>query len=92
MMPEVPGIIEAWMTITPEPDGRVSFRVLLGADSNQPRGCDLIELIIGPEYIGRALAGAKIPALAGTETTAEDKLPTFPCHVGLYISTGHGAA
>ena len=92
MVPEVPGIIEASMTIVPEPDGRISFRVLIGADSGQPCDCDLIELIIGPEYIGHALAGAKIRALAGTETTAEDELPTFPCHVGLYRSTVHGAA
>jgi hypothetical protein len=89
-LPEIPGIIEAAVEITPGPDGRVSFRVIVGADSGQPCGCDLIELIINPEYVGRALAGVKIRAMADTENT--DELPTFPCHIGFYRNAVHTAA
>jgi hypothetical protein len=89
-LPAIPGIIEALMTITPQPDGKVSFRVLIGADNGRPSGCDLIELIIRPEHVSHALAGAKISSLAGRETT--DKPPTFPCHIGLYRDAVHTAA
>jgi hypothetical protein len=89
-LPEIPGIIEAWMTITPQPDGKVSFRVLIGADSGQPSGCDSIELIISPEHVSHALAGAKISSLAGAAAT--DKPSTFPCHIGLYRNATHTAA
>jgi hypothetical protein len=89
-LPEIPGIIEASMMIIPQPDGKVSFRVLIGAGSERPSGCDLIELIIRLEHVSHALAGAKISSLAGTETA--DKSPTFPCHIGLYRNAAHTAA
>lgn len=69
MLPEVPGIIEGTMTINHEPDGRLSFRVLIGGQTD---GCDLIELIITPEHLSRALGSAKAP----------DQSPTLPCHIG----------
>jgi hypothetical protein len=85
MLPPVPGIIEAWMMVTPNPDGRVSFRVLIGTGDADGGPDDLIELIISPEHIRRALADAKIRALAtaGFETEEKEKeVQTFPCHVG----------
>jgi hypothetical protein len=90
VLPEVPGIIEAAVAIIPEPDGRVSFRVLIGADSGRSSGCDLVELIISPEHIEHALAGMKIGAMADAEHA--DELPTFPCHVGFYRDAVHAAA
>jgi hypothetical protein len=89
-LPEIPGIIEASMTITAQPDGKMSFRVLIGADSERSSGYDLIELIISPEHVSHALASAKISSLAGTKTA--DKLPTFPCHIGLHRNAAHIAA
>ena len=89
-LPEIPGIIEASMTITPLPDGKVSFCVFIGADSERPSDCDLIELIMSPALVSRALADAKISSRANTETT--DKPPTFPCHIGLYHNTVHTVA
>lgn len=79
-LPEVPGIIEGAMTITPEPDGRVSFRVLVSANGEQAEYCDRIELIINPEHVRQALAGTTIRGLAGAPAT--DELPTFPCLIG----------
>ena len=78
-LPEVPGIIEGAMTITPEPDGRMSLRVLISAGGEQTGCCDRIELIIDPEHVRQALAGTKIRGLTGVQTT---ELPTFPCHIG----------
>lgn len=89
-LPEVPGIIEASMIITSQPDGKVSFRVLIGTDSGRPSECDLVELIIRPEHVSHALAAAKINSLAGAKTT--DKPPTFPCHIGLYRNAVHTSA
>jgi hypothetical protein len=85
MLSEVPGIIEAWVTITPNPDGRVSFSVLIGTLDADGGPDDLIELIISPEHIHRALAGAKIHALATDGCEKEEKereVQTFPCHIG----------
>ena len=79
-LPKIPGIIEGAMTITPEPDGRMSFHVLIGAEGEQTDRCDHIELIVNPVHVRHALAGAKIRRLADAQTT--DELPTFPCHVG----------
>lgn len=79
MLPEVPGIVEASMTISPEADGRISFRVLIGAPSSS---CDLLELIISPADIDQALAGAATGASPGTEIA--DERPAFPCHIGLH--------
>jgi len=80
MVSEVPAIIEAWMMVTPHPDGRVSFSVLIGTGDGGPD--DLIELIISPEHIHRALADAKIHALATAGSEKEKQVQTFPCHVG----------
>jgi hypothetical protein len=90
ILPEVPGIVEAAMAIAAEPDGRVSFRVVVGADGGQSAGYDLVELIISPEHVERALAGMKIGAPTGIENS--DELSTFPCHIGLYRGAGHAAA
>jgi len=87
---EVPGIIEAAVAITSEPDGRVSFRVVVGASGGQPSGCDLVELIINPEHVRRALAGMKIRPTADTGDAHEP--PTFPCHIGFARSAVHPAA
>lgn len=82
MLPEVPGIVEASMTISPEADGRISLRVLIGADGSPSSRCDLIELIISPEDINRALAGANTGASRSAQIA--DEQPTFPCHIGLH--------
>jgi UvrD-like helicase C-terminal domain len=89
-LPEVPGIIEASMTITPQPAGRLSFRVLIGAGSGRSSECHLIELLFRPEHVSHELAGAKLNALAGTEITGGS--PDFPCHIGLYHTAAHTAA
>jgi len=85
MLCEVPGIIEARMKITPNPDGRVSFSVLIGAGDADGGPDDLIELIMSREHIRRALTDAKIHALATADSQKEEKekeVQTFPCHVG----------
>lgn len=90
MLPKVPGIIEGSMTITPEPDGRMSFRVLIGAEGKRIADCDLIELIISPEHINHALASAKVRGLASAD--AADQPSTFPCHIGFCRSAVHKVA
>jgi hypothetical protein len=88
MLSEVPGIIEARMMITPNPDGRVSFSVLIGAGDADGGRDDLIELIMSPEHIHRALADAKVHALATAGSETEEKeVQTFPCHVGFSHAT-----
>jgi hypothetical protein len=77
VLPEVPGIIEGSMTVSPEPDGRVSLRVLTGG-SSAGAGRDLIELIISLEDLGRALA----------DTKSIDRLSALPCHVGFCPDAG----
>ena len=79
-LPDIPGIIEGAMTITPEPDGRMSFRVLISADGKRTGCGDRIELIINPEHVRQALAATEIRQEAAARTT--DELPTFPCHIG----------
>jgi hypothetical protein len=78
--PEIPGIIEGAMTITPEPDGRISFRVLVSANDERGAYCNHIELIVNPEYVRQALAVPKVRQLDGTRLV--DDSPTFPCHIG----------
>ncbi len=90
VLPEVPGIIEAAMAITREPDGRVSFRVVVGGDSRRSAECDLVELIISPEHVERALAAIDVGARAGLENAQEP--PTLPCHIGFYSNAVHTAA
>jgi hypothetical protein len=79
-LPEVPGIIEGAMTVVQEPDGRMSFRVLISANGERTDCCDRIELIINPEHVRQALAGTEVRRLAGAQAT--DRVPTFPCHIG----------
>lgn len=79
-IPEVPGIMEAALTITPGPGGRMSFRVLISADGERADWCDRIELIINPEHVRQALAGTKTRQMADAQAT--DELPIFPCHIG----------
>lgn len=91
VLPEVPGIIDATVAITSEPDGRVSLRVVVGAaNSGRSSGCDLVELIIDPGPVERALAGLKVRATADTGDGHEP--PTFPCHIGFHRSAVHTAA
>jgi hypothetical protein len=95
VLPEVPGIIEAVVAITPRPDGRVSFRIAVGGDIGCPREFDLVEhdlveLIISPEHVGRALADMKVSAVADAENA--DEPPAFPCHIGIHRSAVHSAA
>jgi hypothetical protein len=82
VLPGVTGIVEASVAICPEADGRISFRVMIGADGSQSSTCDLIELIISPEDISRALAGANIGA--SQDAQIADGQPTFSCHIGLH--------
>jgi hypothetical protein len=82
MLSEVPGIIEARTMITENPDGSVSFSVLIGPAAGRKAGGDLIELIIRPEHIRCALAGAKIRALATGDSEKDKETPSFPCHIG----------
>ena len=83
-LPQVAGIIDGAVTITVEPDGRVSFRVLVSANGGQPDGGDRIELIIDPEHVRQALAGTEIHEMADEPVT--DELSTFPCHIGFSAS------
>jgi hypothetical protein len=78
--PDIPGIIEGAMTITPENNGRISFRVLISANSERAGCCDRIQLIIDSEYVRKALAAPKTRRRGGEQPV--DELPTFPCHVG----------
>ena len=83
-LPQVAGIIDWAITITLEPDGRVSFRVLISANGGPPGGCDRIELIIDPEHVRQALTGTEIHEMAGKQVAPE--LSTFPCHIGFSAS------
>jgi hypothetical protein len=83
-LPEVPGIIEGAMTITAQPDGRMSFRVLISADGEQTGCCGRIELIISPVHVRQALASTEVRQLTGTPGAEE--LPTFPCHIGFSVA------
>ena len=82
MLSEVPGIIEARMMITPNPDGRVSFSVLIGTGDPDRGPDDLIELIMSPEHIHRGLADAKTCVLDAASPGKEKETQAFPCHVG----------
>lgn len=88
-LPGVPGLIEGVMTITPEPDGRISFHVLISAHGKRPDCGDRIELIINPEHVGQALAETKIRRLASAHDT--DELPTFSCHIGFSLNSVNSA-
>jgi hypothetical protein len=87
---EVPGIIEASVTIAAQPDGRVSFRVRVGAGDRPTAECDLIELIISLEHVGDALAEARTGPRASRQ--AAEELPVFPCHIGLYRNAAPAAS
>lgn len=76
----IPGIIDGTMTLHPEPDGSVSFRVLIGANGGQAAENDMLELIVGASYTGRLsllLAGHGATAGEGPDAA----LP-FPCQIG----------
>jgi hypothetical protein len=95
MLSEVPGIIEACTMITTNPDGTVSFSVLIDPVCGADAGRDLIELIIRPEHIRSGLADAKIRALVTSGSERDEEAPTFPCHVGFsphnaVTSAAHG--
>jgi hypothetical protein len=73
----IPGIIEGSMTINPEPDGGLSFRVVIGTASENAIECDQLELIVSSEHVanlGRVLDGY--------ETQRTDRTRSFPCHIG----------
>jgi hypothetical protein len=78
MVGEVPGIIEACTMITRNPDGTVSFSVLIGPGPGGGER-DLIELIIRPEHVQHALV------TSGCDK--DEEAPTFPCHVGFSRAT-----
>jgi hypothetical protein len=68
------------MTITPEPDGSLSLRVIIGVGGGQTSQRDLLELIISSEHIAdlrQALASHSTETSGGT-----DQVPPFPCHIG----------
>lgn len=76
----IPGIIDGTMTLHPEPDGSVSFRVLIGANGGQAAENDMLELIVGASYTGRlsiVLAGHGATAAEGP-----DPALSFPCQIG----------
>jgi len=78
------------MTINSEPDGSVSFRVIIDVGGEQCDQRDLLELIIGSEHIGdlsRVLAG-RGPATSG----GTDQVPPFPCHIGFCRNAVNTAA
>jgi hypothetical protein len=81
----VAGIIDGTVTIIPEPDGRVSFRVLIGTSRERGDGCGRIELIIDPEHVRQALAGPE--SRGPTDPRAADERRTFPCHIGFSHSS-----
>lgn len=75
----VPGIVDGSMTINPEPDGSVSFRVII--TDGRTSQFDLFELIIGSEHVANiscALTGQS----AEENCDPSQGLP-FPCHVGI---------
>lgn len=76
----IPGIIDGTMTLHPEPDGSVSFRVLIGANGGQATENDMLELIVGASYTGRLSI-----VLTGRGASAGERpdpaLP-FPCQIG----------
>jgi hypothetical protein len=79
-LPEVPGIIEGWMTVHPGPGGSVSFRVVIGIGGSQAAMGDLLELVVSAENVGglgHALAGRDRRISSGA-----DAAPSFPCHIG----------
>jgi hypothetical protein len=68
------------MTINREPDGSVSFRVIIGAGAGRAGECHLVELIISPEHIGdlnHVLAGHGAEVMGGNA-----QVPPFACHIG----------
>jgi hypothetical protein len=68
------------MTMHPGPDGRVSFRVIIGVGGERTAKHDLLELIIGAEHIGDL---SRVLADPGTGITGDsDPMPPFPCHIG----------
>jgi hypothetical protein len=68
------------MTITPEPGGSLSLRVIIGVGGGRTGQQDLLELIISSEHIAdlrQALASHSTETSGGT-----DQVPPFPSHIG----------
>jgi hypothetical protein len=82
-LPEIPGIIEGAMTISPEPGDRIAFRVLISASSEQADGWECIELVVNSEYVRQALAATNKSGPSRTQII--DDPPTLPCHIGLKL-------
>lgn len=80
----IPGIIDGTMTVHSEPDGSVSFRVLISASGKHATDNGVLELIVGASYTGRLSL-----VLAGQG--AEQALP-FPCQIGVCRNTVSTAA
>ena len=49
----IPRITGGTMTLHPEPDGSVSFRVLIAVRGGQARDSEMLKLIIAASYTGR---------------------------------------
>jgi hypothetical protein len=89
-LPEIPGIVEGWMTVYPGVAGSVSFRVIVGVGEGQTAKHDLLEFVISAEN-----ATELVHALMcrGTRIAREDDpLSSFPCHVGSCTDAGTGTA
>lgn len=82
----IPGIIDGTMTLHPEPDGSVSFRVLIGPNDGHGVANDMLELIVGASYAGQlsiVLAGQGATASQGAAAGEEhDPALPFPCRIG----------
>jgi hypothetical protein len=73
----IPGIIEGSMTITPQPDGSLSLRVIIGTADENATECAQLELIIGSAHV--ADLGQ---VLDGFQAQRTDRTRSFPCHIG----------
>lgn len=76
----IPGIIDGTMTLHPESDGSVSFRVMIGVNNGRNADNDMFELIVGASYTGRlSIVLANHGAVAGE---GPDPTLHFPCQIG----------
>jgi hypothetical protein len=76
----VAGIIDGSISAGLEPDGSVSFRVIVGPGGSTTE-CDLVEVTMGAGYVARfARALGSTGSAAGQNG---DSVPLFPCRVGI---------
>jgi hypothetical protein len=76
----IPGIIDGTMTLHPEPDGSVSFRVMIGINRGEAADNATLELIVGASHTGQlSLVLANCGAVAGD---GYDTTLPFPCQIG----------